>query len=145
MSVLTIDEAMQKQKNEAFLKLVKKNPTLPIVPLVDNEIVGEDYGYWLGAFGSASVGEYACYDDRYFTDREEFKERYYDRNDDELCEMFNYVPCMSMSTAYTKEQIEENKANENKLEEHLDKMADKYFKKAILVYIILPDQEREDK
>ena len=72
MSVLTIDEAKNKQKNEAFLKLIKKNPTLPIVPMVDSEIVDEDYGYWLGAFGSAEVGEYALYDDRYFTDREDF-------------------------------------------------------------------------
>lgn len=139
MSVLTIDEAKNKQKNEAFLKLVKKNPTLPIVPMVDNEIVGEDYCYWLGAFGSAEVGEYACYDDRYFTDREEFKERYYDRNDDELCEKFDYVPCMSMSKAYTKEQIEKNKENEKLLDEHLKKIADEYFTKAILVYITLPD------
>ena len=72
MSALTIDEAKQKQKNEAFLKLVKKNPTLPIVPMVDYEIVGEDWSRWLGAFGSAYVGEYACYDDRYFEDREDY-------------------------------------------------------------------------
>lgn len=141
MSALTIDEAMQKQKNEAFLKLIKKNPTLPIVPLVDNEIVGEDYGYWLASFGNASVGEYACYDDRYFTDREEFKERYYDKNDDELCEMFDYEPCMALPHAvgYTKEQIEKNEKNEKLLEEHLDKIADGYFIKAIIVYINLPD------
>ena len=141
MSVLTIEEQMQKQKNEAFLKLIKKNPTLPIVPMVDNEIVGEDYGYWLGAFGSAEVGEYACWDDRYFTDREEFKERYFDRNDEELCEMFNYEPCMTLPSAkgYTKEQIEENEANEKLLEEYLENLADKYFTKAILVYIVLPD------
>ena len=142
MSVQTIDEAMQKQKNEAFLKLIKKNPTLPIVPLVDNEIVGEDYGYWLGSFGSASVGEYAIYDDRYFTDREEFKERYFDRNDEELCEKFNYEPCMTLPVAkgrYTKEQIETNEENEKRLEEYLDKIANENFTKAIIVYINLPD------
>jgi hypothetical protein len=139
MNVLTIDEGIQKQKNEAFLKLVRKNPTLPIVPMVDSDIVAEDCGYWMGAFGSASVGEYACYDDRFFDDREEFKERYYDNNDDELCEMFNFVPCMTFSKGYTKEQVEENKVNEKKLDEHLDKIADEYFKKAIIVYIVLPD------
>lgn len=141
MSVLTVDEAKQKQKNEAFLKLIKKNPTLPIVPMVDNEIVGEDYGYWLGAFGSAEVGEYALYDDRYFTDREEFKERYFDRNDEELCEKFNYEPCMTLPSAkgYTKEQIEANEESAERLEEYLNKKADEFFKKAILVYINLPD------
>lgn len=141
MSVLTIDEAKQKEKNEAFLKLVKKNPTLPIVPMVDYEIVGEDWGRWLGAFGSAYVGEYACYDDRYFEDREDFKEKYYDNNDDELCEMFNYEPCMTFPNAkgYTKEQIEANEENEKLLEEHLDKIAEEYFIKAIIVNINLPD------
>ena len=141
MSVLTTDETMQKQKNEAFLELIKKNPTLPIVPMVDYEIVGEDWGRWLGAFGRAYVGEYACYDDRYFEDREDFKERYFDRNDEELCEMFNYEPCMTLpnTKGYTKEQIEENEANEKTLEKHLDKIADEYFTKAIIVNINLPD------
>lgn len=50
MSVLTIDEGIQKQKNEAFLKLVKKNPTLPIVPMVDCEVVGGEGCYWAGSF-----------------------------------------------------------------------------------------------
>lgn len=139
MSVLTIDEAKQKQKNEAFLKLIKKNPTLPIVPMVDSDVVSEDCGYWMGSFGSASVGEYTCYDDRFFDDREEFKERYYENNDEGLCEKFNYKPWMYNENAYTKKQIEANKKNEKRLDEYLDKVADEYFKKAIIVYINLPD------
>ena len=139
MNVLTIDEGMQKQKNEAFLKLIKKNPTLPIVPMVDCDVVSEDCGYWMGSFGSASVGEYACYDGRFFDERDDFKERYYDNNDEELCEMCNFVPCMSLSKGYTKEQIEANNENEKLLEEYLDKKADEYFTKAIIVYINLPD------
>jgi len=139
MSVLTIDEALQKQKNEAFLKLVKKNPTLPIVPMVDSDVVSEDCGYWMGSFGSAYVGEYALYDDRFFDERDDFKERYYDNNDEELCEMFNFVPCMSEARGYTKKQIEKNEENEKQLDEYLDKKADEYFTKAIIVYINLPD------
>lgn len=91
-SALTIDEAIRKQKADTFLKLVKKNPTLPIIPMVDWEIVGDEWGRWMGAFGYAEVGEYALYDDRYYTDREEFTERYYDLNDEGLCEKFNYEP-----------------------------------------------------
>lgn len=139
MSVLTIDEGIRKQKNEAFLKLVKKNPTLPIVPMVDCEVVGGEDCYWAGSFGSASVGEYTCYDDRFFDDREEFKERYYENNDEGLCEMFNYKPWVCDASAYTKEQIEENKENEKRLEEYLEKIANEYFTKAIIVYINLPD------
>ena len=141
MSVLTTDEAMQKAKSEAFLKLIKKNPTLPIVPMVDYEIVGDGFGWWMGAWGNAYVGEYACYDDRYFEDREDFKEKYYDNNCDELCEMFNYEPCMSFSKntkGYTEEQIEANKENEKMLEEHLNKIAEEHFIKAIIVCIELP-------
>ena len=139
MSVLTIDEKMQKEKNEAFLKLIKKNPTLPIVPMVDYEIVCEGWGRWLGTFGSAYVGEYACYDDRYFEDREDFKEKYYDNNDEELCEKFDYEPCMKFGKGYSIEQVVENEENEKRLEEHLDKIAEEYFIKAIIVNINLPD------
>lgn len=139
MSVLTIFEAEIKQKNEAFLKLVKKNPTLPIVPLVDAELVGDDCSRWLGALGSAYVGEYACYDDRYFEEREDFKERYYDNNCDELCEMFNYEPCMSFNKEkYTYKEIETNKENEKRLEAYLDEKAEENFIKAIIVHIDLP-------
>lgn len=139
MSVLTTKEAMQKAKSEAFLKLIKKNPTLPIVPMVDSDIVCDGDGWWMGAWGNAYVGEYACYDDRFFEDREDFKEKYYDNNCDELCEMFDYEPFMTASKGYTKEQFEANKENEKRLEEHLDKIAEEHFIKAIIVYIELPE------
>ena len=35
MGVMTIDEGLNKQKSETLLKLIKKNPTLPVVPMVD--------------------------------------------------------------------------------------------------------------
>ena len=99
MALLTSEEIALKEKNEKFLTLVKQNPTLPIVPLVDYEIVSEDCGRWLGSLGECYVGEFAIYGDRYYTDRNEFKERYYDRNDEELCERFNYEPCMTLPVA----------------------------------------------
>ena len=133
--MLTTEEAMQKAKSEAFLKLIKKNPTLPIVPMVDYEIVGDGFGWWMGAWGDAYVGEYACYDDRFFEDREDFKEKYYDNNCDELCEMFNYEP---FTNGYTKEEFEANKENEKRLDEHLDRLAEELFIKAIIVHIELP-------
>lgn len=37
---------------------MQENPDLPVVPMVDYEIVGDDCGRWLGAWGSASVDEY---------------------------------------------------------------------------------------
>ena len=141
-SVLTIDEANRKQKADAFLKLVKKNPTLPIIPMVDWEIVGDEWGRWMGAFGYAEVGEYAIYDDRYYTDREDFTERYYDLNDEALCEKFSYEPCINSFALSqgkcTQEQLKENEINEKRLNEYLDKVAEEYFVKAIIVNIDMP-------
>lgn len=42
----------------ALLKLMQENPELPVVPMVDGEIPGDDSGYWLGAWGNARVDEY---------------------------------------------------------------------------------------
>lgn len=41
-----------------FMELVKANPDLPIIPMVDAEIVGDDYSYWLGEWGNSEVTEY---------------------------------------------------------------------------------------
>ena len=143
MSVKTIDEGIRSQKAEALLKLIKKNPTLPIIPLVDYEIVCDDCGRWLASFGNAYVGEYALMDERYYTDRNDFKDDYYDRYDDELCERFDYEPWINevsvMQGKNTEEQLKANEEAEKHLEKYLDKVADQYFIKAIIVNIDLPD------
>ena len=41
-----------------IIKLIEENPDLPIVPMVDSEIVGDDYGYWKGEWGRCEVTEY---------------------------------------------------------------------------------------
>lgn len=124
---------------EKLLQLVKENPQLPIVPMVYYEIVGDDYGRWIGKFGNCYVGEYALLDDRYFDDREDFKENYYGWNDDELCEKFNYNPhihkCSVERGEFSHEELEENEKNEKLLDEYLEKIADKYFIDAIICNI----------
>ena len=43
---------------EEFLQLVKENPGLPIIPMVNDEICGEISGtYWAGSFGRSEVEE----------------------------------------------------------------------------------------
>lgn len=124
---------------ENLLNLIRENPTLPVVPMVDCEVVGDDGGRWMGAFGYADVGEYALYNERFYQDRDDFKEDYYDFNDDEICERFNYAPYINEVTVamgrFTQEQLKENKLYERLVEEYLDKMADEYFVKAIIVNI----------
>ena len=44
---------------EELLKLIKENPNLPIVPMVESEVVaGDDYSYWIGEWGCCEVTEY---------------------------------------------------------------------------------------
>ena len=41
-----------------LLKLISENPDLPIFPMVDGEIPGDDCGYWLADWGSSRVDSY---------------------------------------------------------------------------------------
>lgn len=41
-----------------IIQLIEENPNLPVVPMVDSEVVADDYGYWLGKWGSCKITEY---------------------------------------------------------------------------------------
>lgn len=41
-----------------IIKLIEENPELPVVPMVDSEVVADDGGYWLGKWGRCKVTEY---------------------------------------------------------------------------------------
>ena len=142
-SVSLIDGHIDETNVEKFINLVKDNHNLPVVPMVDHEVVGEEWGRWVGSFGDCYVGEFAIYNDRYYTDREEFKEEYWGWNDDELCCRFEYDPCITKYSVskglYSVEQLQTNKENEKIMEEYLDKMAESCFIKAIIVCIDTPE------
>ena len=133
---------------QTLIDLAKEHPDLPIVAMVDGEIVcGDDYCRWLGGFENVELGEYVLFDDRFIDDREKFKEKYYDYNDDELCEKFGYEPGINEYTLKnghcTRKRYEENKENEKRLEAYLDEVAERAFKAAIIVNIDLPDDVEE--
>ena len=49
----------ERKNHDDLFKLMQENPDLPVVPMVDADIVaGDDYGRWMGSWGSASVDEY---------------------------------------------------------------------------------------
>lgn len=48
----------QRENLKELFKLIKEHPDLPIVPMVDADIVADDSGYWLGGWGSASIDKY---------------------------------------------------------------------------------------
>ena len=41
----------EKQNREELFRLMRENPDLPVVPMVDGEICGDDSGYWCGGMG----------------------------------------------------------------------------------------------
>jgi hypothetical protein len=125
-----------------LLELVAANPDLPIIAMVHGEVCWDDCGYWLGHCGSASIEEIGLINERYYDDRDEFKEVYYDRHDEELCEKFGYLPrCCAVTVErgeYTEEQFAANCLAEAALDAYLNEVADKYMIKAIVMYVDLP-------
>ena len=97
---------------QKLLKLIAENPDLPVVPLVEYEVVGDGYGYWLGTFGYSYVGEYACYGERFYEDRDDLKEEYFNHNEYEF-----------------------EGLTDDALEEALDIATDHMWTKAIIVHI----------
>ena len=135
-----------KKNIRKLLKLIQDHPDLPVICLVDSNIVGGDYGRWMAQIGGCGVGEYASYNERFYNDREDFIEDYYDHNDEILDQRFGYNPRMSFPEAlkrYKKENIEANKAAEAQLDKYLEEVANRAFKKAIIVYIDTPDEIEE--
>lgn len=54
----------EKEYREELFRLMRENPDLPIVPMVDSEIVCDDgYNRWLGAWGYSYIGEYLVTDE----------------------------------------------------------------------------------
>ena len=127
-----------------LLKLVQENPDLPVVPLVNGEICWDDSCHWMGSFGTAAVEYIGVLGDRYYDDQDDFKEAYYDKYSEELCEQFNYDPrCCVVNVErglYTQEQLEANSLAESALEEYLAEQVRQRMIKAIVVYIGEPDQ-----
>ena len=114
-----------------LLELINENPELPIICMVDGDIVGDDSGRWMAQIGRGVIGEFTTYNERLYDDREEFTDDYYVHNGEILCERFGYNPLMP------------NKEAETRLDKYLDEVANRAFKKAILVYIDTPDETEE--
>lgn len=69
------NERRRKYREELF-ELMRENPELPVVPMVDAEIVADDgYARWLGAWGSSEVGEYVIGEEKvHFREKDDFEE-----------------------------------------------------------------------
>lgn len=111
----------EKEKNnrEELFKLMQENPDLPVVPMVDSEIVADDgYNRWLGAWGSSYIGEYFV-----------GEERVHFREDDDLSEV----------CAVVEETLDSEAWGVMSDEEYLAAYAEMPWIKAIIVNIDLPE------
>ena len=66
----------KKQKNiNDLLKLIKENPELPILPIVDSEIVAsDDSNYFVGSWGESRIDYYWCDDERIYSKENDFED-----------------------------------------------------------------------
>lgn len=68
---------------QKLIDIIKQNPDLRVVPIVDSEIVAsENYGYWVGSIGKSKVTNIHYGEERYYLgeDEEELIEEYMDAN-----------------------------------------------------------------
>lgn len=69
---------IQQDNIEMLMKLTKDNPELKIIPMVNGELGGSDFSYWMGKWGKAEINEAYQEDERiYFRsyDEEELVEK----------------------------------------------------------------------
>lgn len=68
--------ASQKERITALLQLSLENPELPVIPMVNSEVVADDMcANWLGSWGVAEVTKYLCGRERvYFYDEHDMEE-----------------------------------------------------------------------
>lgn len=106
----------QKEKLEELFQLIKDNTDLPILPMVDSEIVADDgCSRWTASWGSAYVGGYII-----------GNERVWFKNDDDAEEVLN--DCVGGIDFYETEV--------EKVHEEYEKLP---WIKAIIVNIDLPE------
>lgn len=94
-----------------LLDLMKENPHLPVVPMVDSEVVADDtWGYWRGSWDHASLDMYYEAEERiYFYDEHDIEDLvttvkgwdwYETATDDEALEAYRELPWVKCIVVY---------------------------------------------
>lgn len=109
---------------DEFLKLVQENPDLPIIPMVDSEVVCDDtYTYWKGGWGRSEVTEFY-----------EGEEAIHFKDDDEEDVLKDMVGCKYYCTPDGRDITDISDEEWGELYKSIQ------WKKAIVVYITTPDE-----
>jgi len=113
----------QKEYIKDFVKLIEENPDLPVLPMVDGDIIlGDDYQWWVASIGESYVDQYHIEDGRFYM---------YSKDFDDVVE--NYIESL------------ENDDNYNVLPEDISwddavrEVANYEWVKAIMLKIDTPD------
>lgn len=124
----TAEEATPITPEQELLKLVAENPGLPVVAMVDAEIVCDDCGWWLGKLHSCRVDSYIIHNERVLFEEdaeEELLDEFYDRHYEEI----------------SHETISEREREEYAEARALAEIKDIKFKKAIVLYVSMPSED----
>ena len=77
----------ERKNSEELFKLMQENPELPVVAMVDGEIVQDDgHSRWMGAWGSSSIEEYFVGEEWiHFREADDFEEVEEALTDGQVC------------------------------------------------------------
>ena len=107
------------KETEQLLKLIRENPDLPVIPMVNEEVVADDsYSWWRGEWRKSEV-----------TDFYEGREYIHFRSDDEEDVMTDMVGCNYSETKDGRDVYDLEDAEWDEIYNSLP------WKKAIVVYI----------
>ena len=118
----------QAENLKELFRLIKKRPDLPIVAMVDSEIVADDgCCYWMGSWGNCLIDKYIVHEDYGVIFYEEGKPDTVDIFE----KYFDYAEC----------GIDEELPDEEALPLMRAKVDSLDWQEAIIVYIQVPDVE----
>lgn len=127
-SIYKAKKQIEKQADnlKELFTLIRKHPDLPIVPMVDAELVGEDSGRWLGSLGQAYIDKFLHYDGEYLT---------YDKGDPDIVSIFEKI------FDYEECGIDEEMPDEEALPIMREKVDSLPWIEAIIVNVDTPEPE----
>lgn len=71
-----------------LLQMIRENPDLPVVPMVNEEVVADDtHSWWLASFGMCSIDSYYSDDERVWLkadDEDDLLDKWADDHEEEL-------------------------------------------------------------
>lgn len=101
---------------ENLINLIQENPDLPVIPMVEYEVVADDdYIRWMASIGDSKISDFCIWNDRVYTDKQNLIEDLID------------------------EEYFFSEETDDEILESAQKQANEIMQKAIILNIDLPD------